>query len=145
MPRKAAEKGPAPGQSAALLDGRIVPRRFPTRAAACLTTYPAIGEGIREPRVRGELRAGRPATRPGARTRPAATGKGTRMSPPPLQVGSLVFAKRGSGVCAPGERGVCYEVYQLGGRPGYSILFQGGRYDGFSPDEVETFLEVTGQ
>jgi hypothetical protein len=64
---------------------------------------------------------------------------------PPIQVGSLVVARRASGVCAAGERGVCYEVYQLDGRPGYGILFQRGRYDGFSPADVETFLDVTGR
>jgi hypothetical protein len=48
-------------------------------------------------------------------------------------------------VCAAGECGVCYEVYQLGGRPGYSILFEGGRYDGFSPLAVEMLLDVTGR
>lgn len=63
----------------------------------------------------------------------------------PIKVGSLVIAKRASGVNAAGERGVCYEVYQLGGRPGYSIIFERGRYDGFSPQEVNTFLHVTGQ
>ena len=36
-----------------------------------------------------------------------------------IQVGSLAVAKRVSGVCDPGEVGVCYEVYQLAGRTGY--------------------------
>jgi len=67
------------------------------------------------------------------------------MTPPLLQVGSLVIARRTSGVCAAGERGVCYERYTLDGRPGYGILFQGGRYDGFSPDDMAKFLDVTGQ
>jgi hypothetical protein len=67
------------------------------------------------------------------------------MTHPPIQVGSLVTAKRASGVCAAGERGVCYELYQLGGRPGYGILLQGGGYDGFSPADVELFLDVTGR
>lgn len=26
-------------------------------------------------------------------------------------------------MCDTGEYGVCYEVYDLGGRPGYSIIF----------------------
>lgn len=65
--------------------------------------------------------------------------------PPPIKVGSLVIAKRASGVNAASERGVCYEVYQLGGRPGYSILFERGGYDGFSPQDVEMFLHATGQ
>jgi hypothetical protein len=64
---------------------------------------------------------------------------------PPIEVGSQVIAKRASGVNTAGERGVCYEVYQLGGRPGYSIIFERGGYDGFSPDDVEMFLTVTGQ
>ncbi len=67
------------------------------------------------------------------------------MTNPPLQVGSQVIAKRASGVNAAGERGVCYEVYRLGGRPGYGIIFESGRYDGFSPDDVKTFLHVTAQ
>ena len=67
------------------------------------------------------------------------------MSHPSIQVGTLVIAKRASGVCAGGERGVCYERYQLDGRPGYGILFQRGSYDRFSPDDVKLFLEVTGQ
>ncbi|HYQ91900.1 MAG TPA: hypothetical protein VES89_07455 [Candidatus Competibacteraceae bacterium] len=62
----------------------------------------------------------------------------------PIQVGSRVIAKRASGVCDPGERGICYEVYELAGRPGWSFLFESGRYDGFSPEDVATFLEVTG-
>jgi hypothetical protein len=64
---------------------------------------------------------------------------------PPIEVGSLVIAKRASSVCDTGERGVCYEVYHLGGRPGYSIIFERGRYDGFSLDDAATFLHVTGE
>jgi hypothetical protein len=45
---------------------------------------------------------------------------------------------------------VCDEAYTLpdgkgGRRPGWSFLFEQGRYDGFSPDEVELILEVTGE
>ncbi len=64
---------------------------------------------------------------------------------PTVQVGSLAVAKRVSGVCDPGEVGVCYEVYRLDGRAGYSFLFENGRYDGFSPEEVEMFLDLTGR
>jgi hypothetical protein len=64
---------------------------------------------------------------------------------PPIEIGSLVVAKRASGVCAAGERGVCYDLYQLDGRPGYGIIFQRGGYDGFSPDDVATFLGVSGR
>jgi hypothetical protein len=63
----------------------------------------------------------------------------------PIQVGTLVVAKKASGVCAVGERGVCYEVYQLAGRPGYGIIFEHGRHDGFSPQDVDLFLDVTDQ
>jgi hypothetical protein len=59
-------------------------------------------------------------------------------------VGSLAVAKRTTGVCDVDEIGVCYEVYQVNRRPGYSIIFEKGRYDGFSPDEVEMMLRVTG-
>jgi hypothetical protein len=61
----------------------------------------------------------------------------------PIKVGTLVIAKRASGVCAAGERGACYELYRLSGRPGYGILFQRGGYDGFSPEDVEMCLDVT--
>jgi hypothetical protein len=64
---------------------------------------------------------------------------------PAIQVGSLAIATRASGVSDMGERGVCYEVYTLGGRPGYSLLFEQGRYDGFSPEDVTLFLTITGE
>jgi hypothetical protein len=62
---------------------------------------------------------------------------------PPIQVGTMVLARRRTGVCDPGEIGVCYEVYALGGRPGYGFLFEKGHADGFSPDDVRHFLLVT--
>jgi hypothetical protein len=62
-----------------------------------------------------------------------------------LRVGSLVIARRTTGVCDAGERGVCYERYTLDNRPGCSILFESGRHDGFNPDEVALILEVTGE
>jgi len=64
---------------------------------------------------------------------------------PAIQVGSLAIATRTSGVCDVGERGVCDEVYARGGRPGYSFLFEQGRYDGFSPEDVALFLTITGE
>ena len=64
---------------------------------------------------------------------------------PGIQVGSLAIATRASGVCDVGERGVCFEVYTLGGRPGFSFLFEQGRYDGFSPEDVAMFLTITGE
>jgi hypothetical protein len=65
------------------------------------------------------------------------------MPTPPIQVGTMAIATRASGVCDVGEVGVCYAVYTLGGRPGYSFLFEKGRYDGFSPEDVAMFLTVT--
>lgn len=62
-----------------------------------------------------------------------------------IQLGSLVIAKRDTGVCAAGERGVCYELYRLDGRAGQSFIFERGGYDGFSPDEVKLMLTVTGE
>ena len=62
---------------------------------------------------------------------------------PGLRVGSLVVAKKGSGVCDPQERGIVYERYELAGRPGWSVIFQSGRHDGFSPCDVDFFLDVT--
>lgn len=41
-----------------------------------------------------------------------------------------------------GTFGVCYDVYELSGRAGYSFIFQNGNYDGFSPDEVKEFLDI---
>lgn len=64
-------------------------------------------------------------------------------SRPPIQVGTIAIAKRASGVCDVGERGVCYELYELGGRPGYSFIFEQGRSDGFSPCDIDMFLTVT--
>lgn len=45
---------------------------------------------------------------------------------------------------APGTVGVCYEVYTLGNRLGYGVIFPTGDYDGFSPDDVERFLDIVG-
>ena len=64
---------------------------------------------------------------------------------PELRVGSLVVAKKASGVCDRGERGVVYEAYELGKHPGWSVIFQSGRHDGFSPCDVDFFLDVTGE
>ena len=61
---------------------------------------------------------------------------------PPVDVGTPAVAERATAVCQAGEVGVCYEVYYLGGRPGYSVPFQGGGYDGSGPSEVEAVLDV---
>lgn len=62
-----------------------------------------------------------------------------------LRVGSLVIAKRHSAVCEPGERGVVYEVYCINGCQGWGVIFARGAYDGFNADDVEAFLELTGE
>ena len=69
---------------------------------------------------------------------------------PNRTVGSWVIAERTTGVCEARERGVCDEAYTLpdekgGRRPGWSFLLESGRHDGFSPDEVELMLEITGE
>jgi len=62
-----------------------------------------------------------------------------------IRVGSIAIAKRASGEWSVDEPGVCYEVYELEDRAGYSFIFEKGGYDGFSPEDVETFLHVTGE
>jgi len=61
-----------------------------------------------------------------------------------VDVGTLVRLKLDCLDNEAGTTGVCYEVYELGARPGYSFIFENGRYDGFSPDEVDMFLEELG-
>ncbi len=62
---------------------------------------------------------------------------------PQIRVGTIAIAKRPAGVANTGERGICYELYDISGRPGYSFLFENGGYDGFSPDDVTLCLGVT--
>jgi hypothetical protein len=61
---------------------------------------------------------------------------------PTIQVGTLAVAKRETGVCRQDEAAVCYEVYEMEGRPGYSFIFERGGYDSFSPDDVDTCLYI---
>lgn len=61
-----------------------------------------------------------------------------------VQVGSRVVARAMTGVCDVGELGLVHEVYDRGSDShGYSIIFEGGRYDGFSPEELATMIVVT--
>lgn len=62
-----------------------------------------------------------------------------------LRVGAIVVAKLSTQVCDPGDRGVVYEQCSINGRPGWSVLFQGGGFDGFSRGEVDELLTVTGE
>lgn len=64
--------------------------------------------------------------------------------PAPINVGTLAIAKRQMAVCDVGEMGVCYEVYSLENRPGYSFIFESGRHDGFKPAEIELMLTLPG-
>ena len=64
---------------------------------------------------------------------------------PALRVGSLVVAKKGTGVCGLGEVGVVYEEYRLYDRAAWGIIFENGRHDGFNACMVEWFLTVTGE
>ena len=61
-----------------------------------------------------------------------------------VSVGSLVRLTVPCMGNAVGTTGVCYDVYNLGGREGYGFIFENGRYDGFAPDEVTSFLEEVG-
>jgi hypothetical protein len=53
-----------------------------------------------------------------------------------IEVGTLAIARYDTGVCSVGELGVCYEVYELGGRDGYSFIFERGGQCGFADDEM---------
>lgn len=58
-----------------------------------------------------------------------------------MLVGTIVKLKRECLDNPPNTRGVCYEVYDRGkGEEGVSIIFENGKYDGFSPDEQREIL-----
>ena len=61
-----------------------------------------------------------------------------------IEVGSLVVVKRSTAICDEGEVGVCYELYGTSDQSGYGFIFERGGYDGFSPEEVDVILDVTG-
>lgn len=61
-----------------------------------------------------------------------------------IEVGTLVKLSTPCLGNEAGSTGVCYEVYKIGERPGYAFIFENGRYDGFSPDEVDNFLMELG-
>lgn len=61
-----------------------------------------------------------------------------------VKVGTLVQSIVTTAICRNGEVGVCYEVYDRGIQ-GFSFIFNGGGYDGFSPQEVENMLKILGQ
>lgn len=59
-----------------------------------------------------------------------------------IQVGTTLVLDRDCMKAKAGDVGVCYEVYHLGGRPGYSFIFETGSYDGFSPEDLELFFKT---
>jgi len=59
-----------------------------------------------------------------------------------IRVGTVAELKRECLGNPKGTPGICYEVYNLDNRPGYSFIFENGNYDGFSPDEVDTILDI---
>ncbi len=60
-----------------------------------------------------------------------------------MRVGSIVKLRVSILDNDVGALGLCYEEYKIGEHSGYSIIFENGRYDGFSLEckEVEKFLE----
>ena len=61
-----------------------------------------------------------------------------------LKVGSIVRLKEYCLKNQVGTLGVVYEEYYLDNDPGYSIIFENGEYDGFSPDEQGNIIERIG-
>jgi hypothetical protein len=56
-----------------------------------------------------------------------------------LTVGDIVTVGRRCLSNPAGARAVVIEEYELAGRPGWSLLFENGAYDGFSPSDLELF------
>ena len=68
-----------------------------------------------------------------------------------LALGQIIVARVDTAVCNVGERGVIYEIYDRDmwfpdskSRPGVSVIFEAGHYDGFSPEEQDQMLTRTG-
>ena len=60
---------------------------------------------------------------------------------PTLAVGQQVAARRATDVCRAGEQGVVVEACALNGRPGWTVLFEQGGVDGFTPCDAGLWLE----
>ena len=58
-----------------------------------------------------------------------------------MRIGTVVLLKEACLGNSINSKGICYNVYNLSNRPGYSVIFENGEYDGFSPDECNRFLE----
>jgi hypothetical protein len=65
--------------------------------------------------------------------------------PPTPRVDSVAIATRACAVFAFGEASVCCETYRIGGRPGWSFVFERGGFDGFSAEDVALCLHLTGE
>lgn len=62
-----------------------------------------------------------------------------------MLVGTIVKLKKDCLDNPPNTKGVCYERYDRGkGEEGVSIIFENGKYDGFSPDEQREILVPIG-
>lgn len=58
-----------------------------------------------------------------------------------MLVGTIIKLKRGCLDNPKDSRGICYEVYNRGkGEKGVSVIFENGKYDGFSPEEQMELL-----
>lgn len=65
-----------------------------------------------------------------------------------IDVGTVAIAKRDTRICGRGEKGVCYRIEPYPGGDargeGYAFVFERGGYDGFTVDEVDRDLLLTG-
>ena len=43
--------------------------------------------------------------------------------------------------CPIGTKGCVYEEYDIGDGPGAGVIFENGTYDGFSPEDQESFFD----
>ena len=60
-----------------------------------------------------------------------------------IKVGTVVELKVACLGNSAGTEGVVYDTYNIGDGPGASVIFPNGEYDGFSPEEQKSFLNVT--
>lgn len=62
---------------------------------------------------------------------------------PFIQVGTTISLSTKCLGNDTGTVGVCYQVYTMGNNyEGYSFIFPNGRYDGFSPKEVKSLMDM---
>ena len=56
-----------------------------------------------------------------------------------FKVGNIVRVGKACLGNSAGSYAVCYETYEIVGEPGCSLVFQNGRYDGFSKSDLILF------